>query len=205
MSKLIWLMFLFTFIFSCGSEDKTKSELDWGHLNLGGSAPILNVKPGETLGVCGPKNVGVIAAAKEWASHTNRKDGFKIISGCNQRTNIYTEVWSQERMCRHAGQRPGCGIMGLAIRNKLIVVSGASNTNLLLHETGHLFGMCDQYADRGRWQSSCSRYWRTGRMFTMSAMGAVAPGRTRLTQDDVRGIQNLTKRVDLKANEPWIK
>ena len=190
-------------LFSCGSEDAT--ELDWGHLNYAASTPILNVQPGETLGVCGPKKDGVIKAVKEWASHTNRKDGFEIVSGCHQKTNIYTEVWSRQRMCRHVRQGPRCRIMGLAIRNRLIVVDGASNTNLLLHETGHLWGMCDQYPDRsGRWQYSCDRYWRTDRMKKMAAMGFITPDRIDLTKDDIRGIKRLTTRKDLKANVPWL-
>jgi len=194
-------------LFSCGSDKAPTSKTSWGHLDYARSALLLKVPPNGDLGICGPYRAEVTTAIQTWAEVIGRRHYISFDANCDRALHIKTEAWSQAQICRQFNLPSNCNIVGFAGGNQLVLRKDfPRNNNLVLHEVGHFWGMCDQYADSsqpGGWLSSCSKSYRSSARHPESIMGAATTGRTALTPDDIAGIKAMALRTDIPLNAAW--
>ena len=192
-------------IISCGTAPEPTS-LKWGHLKSARNALLLKVPPDGNLGICGPYADDVSEAVRTWAAVINRAEQINISDDCRQKIHIKTEAWSHARICQLFSLPINCRIVGFAGGNQLVIREDFPlDNNLVLHEVGHLWGMCDQYRGNTRdgWMNNCNQYYRSSQRHGESAMGAAYKGRTALTADDIKGIKALAIRNDIPMNSRW--
>ena len=205
------MLFLIGFIASilvgCGTEPKaTTTQIKWGHLDYAPNALLLQIPPDGAVGVCGPFADEVSEAIRVCGGVINRADRINIRGDCQHAKYIKTEAWTQAAICKVFNLPANCNIVGFAGGNQLVLRQDfPRNNNLVLHEVGHFWGMCDQYRGNTRdgWIASCSKEHRSNKRHAESIMGAATTGRTKLTDDDIAGIKAMAVRTDIPANRLW--
>ena len=184
----------------CGRPrlDSDDSTVKWGMyhdrraVNMAG---LLSLQPNSKICVRGYVAKEAAAAIRKWTDAIGRTsrlpvqvdctDGQRQItlsgpqdSGCSGRMAGYTNTVDQIHVCAN--------------------YSGNDLFHVLMHESGHMFGLCDQYSGG----SDCTG----GQVNPDTVMGAVPLGRgkTALTADDVAGIKAITSIPELGANRAWL-
>lgn len=183
-------------LFAGCSTEPASSEAKWGHLddNTGGNRAgwFINIMPGETVEICGSDReiYETEKAFKKWAAAIGRAEQIKVVACTDAEPSkkkwVITVSQSSWSMCT-----PGTGKVEMG-------GGGSGPTEAMLHEMGHLWGMCDQYTDncdpenRGEWNLG-------------SVMGSAAS--LELKEDDIVGIKKLAQREgpDFPANAVWTK
>jgi hypothetical protein len=202
---LISLVWVFTLlIVGCKAQEEGEdSSLKWGHLSYASSAMLANVLPNETISLCGTYQGETREAIELWAAQIGRKGHLKFDMNCGPGKRINVNTISQAQMCAIYGMGPTCTVRGSAGGNSIQLVAGyPKNKGALLHEVGHLWGLCDQYGNPSPSANNCDALHRSAiRSNGTSSMGATF--RFELAADDITGIRQLAARSDIKANVVW--
>lgn len=181
--------FVFVLLSGCGAGPDV-SDLKWGHLDeaTGGDKTkwFINILPNEFIEICGTDDpvYQTQNAFKKWATVLQRVN-FITVKPCSQDSTAKWKIivsqgsWSMSW--------PGTGQVQMG-------GGGSGPPFAMLHEMGHLWGMCDQYINNcdpnhsGPWDQS-------------SVMGSAAD--MELKSDDIAGIKALADRTDFPANATW--
>jgi hypothetical protein len=185
----------------------------WGHLDGFLEPTLVNVPPNAKIAVCADAKMlaPVMNAMRAWATALGRLEHLKLEATCDPAgasgwVSVVDPVSAQDKAdCQSdAFADPafkktdfGGGIMVCHPDQEMV--------GLLIHEVGHLWGMCDQYADdtfEVGMHSSCSKV-NASASATTSVMNGTGP--KELTPDDVAGIKALAARTDIPANAVWKK
>ena len=166
-------------------QASSDSKLQWGFL-APGSSLLIHVPDGGTIRVCGEYFNSVRWAIQTWGVPINRS--YNVVYDCtNAQINLFVqnEQYAKDQ-CEslkittafaHPLQSPqeivDCGIL-------------AGNDAIVLHEVGHLFGLCDQYA------ASIGNCETNNGIVIGSVMNA--NNSLTLTEDDIEGIQALARK-----------
>ncbi len=184
----------------CGRPvQNTESQLNWGvytNLDQVKSSGLLNLAPQSRVCVTGYKAAEVIGAIKKWTDIIGRTPYLKV---------EYCFDQSAQRIIRLVGpEDSGCaqGIAGSTNTIDQINVCqhydpGALN-HVLLHETGHMWGLCDQYSGGNGCQG--------GPTNPNTIMGALIINQPlqQPTPDDIEGIKAVTSSPEIPANKAWL-
>jgi hypothetical protein len=205
----------FSLITSC-ADKPSESEPYWGHLNYSPNAWIANIGPQSTISTCGNYADEGAESIKIWAAAIGRASDLKIQttscepqaylspSSANHQYEFRTAVTSFEQTyCKE-------NILAFASAEMRLVVVCRPDVNLkgvMLHEVGHLWGMCDQYPIRlsstgEPLGDNCDPVHRTSERQGDSVMGAGGLY-SELTATDAEGIKALSLRTDIPANKEW--
>ncbi len=187
-------------------RDAVSSALKYGHLNTGNASSwFISVPPGGTICVNGDHTQQAIDAVKMWANSIGRGSRLNITAGCTSTPNLQVygkdspiakqqcEQWDKVYKLTAAGYG-GSGLVYLCAAG-----SDTLRYNVMIHEVGHSWGLCDQYD--AATVNNCDPA-NSGRKTQSSMMGG-ASGKTSLTADDIQGMQALAKRTDIGANAQW--
>lgn len=193
---------------SCQPPKSVISRVKWGVLGQDGSKSLIDVKPGESIGVCGNDPAAVqalISAIKAWAEPIGRASQLKIINSCNGSSKFVRIT---------AGSKGPCpeGAAGCSGGNDIWVMDyrSAVGIHIVLHEVGHQWGLCDQYDVTAAFGLPDNCEFEGPRGKDPNAVMGSARGLTRLTADDIEGIKYLadlhpTMRRRSSANDQWKK
>lgn len=193
------------FLVSCGPQTgENGSELKWGHLptNAGSGNWITNVGPQDEIELCGTDTSYLEVAIRRWAEPLGRAQHLKIVA-CGKGTKVKSKITFATNHtgypCTQAGVQgatdPNSGQMWIC--SKL----SAPMKYVIVHETGHMWGMCDMYAGG---ESRCDSKNKT--VVDNSAImgnGSVSDDPA-LTKDDIEGIKAMGARSEFSAvNQAW--
>lgn len=182
-------------VISCGKpQEEDRSDLNWGvyrqtwHINHTG---LLSLPPNSKICVRGYMAKETVAAIKQWTDAVGRTARLPANVDCvDGKRNI------EVRGPRDAACQGGiAGDTNTVDRIRVCQQYPAPVLqHVLLHEVGHMWGLCDQYGGG----QDCQQ----GRVNPNTIMG-VATGRTSLTPDDIEGIKYVTSQPNLGANRAW--
>lgn len=185
------------FMSSC--QDGTKvgeSRLKWGMHQLGRSANLLNLLPGQSVSVCAPNDEwtkNAHEAIRQWSSAIGRWGHFAI-KNCNERSTLRIDMQEYAASgLNYFSQNPGRILIDA---NSV----GSINRALILHEFGHSYGLCDQYRDAA--SASCSDH-RSPLQDNDEVMGVSTASKTRLTAGDIEGVKAVAADMMVPANVTW--
>lgn len=198
----------FTFT-SCGKE--SESELQWGHLKKrnGGYDEsknwLINAPPGSTIAVCEKYGELAVAGLKKWSDPIDRTSRLNYVTNCNSLPRNAIRIYLKPMSPYEQGIAYADLIKMEIVYNLQAIQSAGINGGLesvLLHEMGHVWGLCDQY-DMGNY-TNCD-YSSPGKTASNRVLNSVMGegGRLELTSDDITGIEMLAKRDDLPGNAAW--
>jgi hypothetical protein len=187
----------------CMPQNETEgSAVKWGVHSNAPSANILNLRPGETMEVCGrfqdpqqktAHEQAAQAAIQQWATAINRWGHFKL-NPCGSGSKLVINI--------QAGNQTGLNYF--SYNPGQIYIGRTSNPNFLraviLHEIGHSFGMCDQYTDAG--SANCSEH-HSPRQENGEVMGATSANKLQLTPGDIEGVRAAADLPNVPANQEW--
>lgn len=189
----------------CGpSTDDGSSELKWGHLptSAGSGNWLTNVGPQDEIELCGSDTSYLEVAVRRWAEPLGRAKYLKVVP-CGKGTRVKSKIkFATEQSVYPCDQR---GVQGATDPN-----SGTMNIckNLqapikyvIVHETGHMWGMCDMYAGG---ESRCDSKHKTV-VDNTAIMGNGSVGDDpALTKDDIEGIKAMGNRSEFASvNKAW--
>lgn len=182
---------------ACKSVDNT-SKTKYGFVEKQ-SYLFINIKPGETIRVCGDTHFNLVEKSiQKWGEAIHRS--FKVEESCDDphvRMHGYEDDETKE-ICEENGLH---NRMAVQYNDRPDFWDCDKSPNLVpfsvLHEVGHLFGMCDQY-DAGL--VGC-------KMYRQPADGSVMRSATTLDlmPDDILGIRVLACMTNYPANAEWAK
>lgn len=192
-------------LFGCGPrENDNGSELKWGHLptSAGSGNWLTNVGPEDEVELCGEDTSYLEVAVRRWAEPLGRAKHLKIV-GCGKGTRVKSKITFATNVtaypCTVSGVQgatdPNSGQMNIC--SKL----SAPIKYVIVHETGHMWGMCDMYAGG---ESRCDSAHKTvvdnSAIMGNGSVGDDPP----LTKDDIEGIKAMGDRSEFAAvNKAW--
>jgi hypothetical protein len=180
---------------SCGkSQEEDKSDLKWGifrqtwHVNNTG---LLSLPPNSKICVRGYMAKETVAAIKQWSDAVGRTTYLPANVDCVDGKRNIEIRGPRDSACQGgiAGDTNTVDRIRVCQQFPAPVLQ-----HVLLHEVGHMWGLCDQYGGGQECQQ--------GRVNPNTIMGA-ASGITRLTPDDIEGIKFVTSQSNLGANRAW--
>jgi hypothetical protein len=135
-------IYFFLMLLGCQQTD-TESGLSYAHVpySEGGPQFLINVGPKETLCVSGSEASLVIKAIKRWAKLIDR-EALKVVD-CGEVTDEDKRVTISTSNCDGVA-------FAIPERRQIslcrdLATAGASKESIILHEVGHLWGLCDLY------------------------------------------------------------
>lgn len=182
-------------LFACRPPQEAGSELKWGHLKTTQYDPslwLISAPPNSVIEACGEQQTYEVGALQKWAAAIGRSAYLKFVTcGSDPKASITVTV-----------QTSSCGGTAWADpASRTIHLCSSANTiamdQLLLHESGHIWGMCDQYQEG---LSFCDTGHMTSQLPAKAVMKWYEPD---LQQDDIEGLTNLINRSDIAANQVW--
>ncbi len=196
---------LVSFMVACGPQtNEQDSELKWGHLptSAGSGNWLTNVGPQDEIELCGTDTSYLEVAVRRWAEPLGRAQHLKIVA-CGKGTKVKSKITfatnHTEYPCTVNGVQgatdPNSGQMWIC--SKL----SAPIKYVIVHETGHMWGMCDMYAGG---ESKCDSKNKTV-VDNSAIMGNGSVGDDpALTKDDIEGIKAMGARSEFSAvNQAW--
>jgi hypothetical protein len=181
--------------------------VSWGHNRVISPAALIRLPPNAAIAACGAYQDWTIWAVSQWAQAINRHRDLKIVA-CDQASadaariqvnyvavnDTFAWAYMDTRVIEvHTG----------AVQNN------AAFGSLMLHEVGHLWGVCDQHSmivatSQGMpsWNYFCDPNYRSPQPDPNAVMG-LAVGRQKLTWDDKEAIRRLATRPEIPANAAW--
>lgn len=199
------LIFVSAFILlGCGPREDNGSELKWGHLptSAGSGNWLTNVGPEDEVELCGSDTSYLEVAVRRWAEPLGRAKFLKVV-GCGKGTRVKSKITFATNQtvypCNQAGVQgatdPSSGQMNICAN------LSAPIKYVIVHETGHMWGMCDMYAGG---ESRCDSAHKTV-VDNSAIMGNGSVGDDpSLTKDDIEGIKAMGNRSEFAAvNKAW--
>ena len=180
------------------------TQLKWGHLDevaTDGSKAI-QAGPNDKIELCGPQTENVSWALLTWMKSISREQRIASnIVPCNSGAKFKIQLTSQSGGMAQFPSAPAWTSGSTITFNAGIQPIDGSNMfkAILLHEMGHVVGLCDQYSG----VDNCNSLHSSGQKVGDSIMGATNPNKLNLSQDDVTGAQKLAERSDVPANAQW--
>lgn len=200
------------FSFGCIKPKNDQSRIQWGHLGgISTSYFLVALPPQSKITVCGDSRTIVANALRIWAEGAGRAEHLTIDDACSPNATKQIQVYGikdgepQTGACNKVNINTGVSnTAGYSIVEygaiKICPASAKYDSDsmfaLLLHEVGHLWGMCDQYGHA----VNCDEN-NKGPVDKNSVMGA-SYSRS-LAADDLRGIRALTNRTDVPNYNLW--
>ncbi len=182
-------------LFACRNPSEEGSELKWGHLKTTQYDPaiwLISAPPNSVIEVCGEQQTHAVAGLKKWAAAIGRSAYLTFVT-CDADPKATITVTVKTSSCGGtAWADPASLTVHLCSEANTIPIA-----QLLLHETGHLWGMCDQYQEG---LSFCDTGHMSAQMPTKAVMKWYEDN---LQQDDIDGLTNLVNRPDIAANKVW--
>lgn len=176
---------------ACRTTKPSESDLTWGYLGNITPHNLIRQPSGTIIKVCGLYSVQTTWAIQVWAAYINRR--LIVVQSCDH-PHIVTQSATLEPLlneeCIRRGNTSGLFAdpynhpMRIAMCNTTALNSSDIQA-AILHEVGHLWGMCDQY----RIQDGLKTCAYTTEPVEGSVMNINPP--LYLTADDIAGIQNL--------------
>ncbi|WP_141733225.1 hypothetical protein [Oligoflexus tunisiensis] len=198
----VWTTLLLTstslLLSHCRAANQPVSELDWAHIPLspGYQNWLINVPPQQTIRVCGTDQEVTIAAIKKWAAVIRRDRHLNVVP-CQQGNAQSATVQVTREFC------DGVAFADPDTRRIMICPGIASvgfdYSHVILHEVGHLWGLCDLYAPS---YYQCDRSYDEGVDPGALMMGGAGTA-TEIQQDDRDGLVVLSQRPEFAANRAW--
>lgn len=170
-----------------------QSSLKWGHLkDWDPQYWLINVLPNETIDVCGDIELGGLAVIgiKRWLSQIDREKAVNV-------------SYQFGNKCKNPGKwtvkiKPfGEGGNANPETHEIQAECNDDCESTVLHESGHLFGLCDQYEGI----DNCDSNNQSAMKEKNSVMGDSYS--TVFSHDDILGIKRLSQRPDIEANRIW--
>jgi len=206
------LLFIGSLLAACGSGGlvrtiegkKNNSVLEagtWGHLKSDRNSWLAQLPPGSAITICGDHQMETLAALRAWSNSVGRTGSFAFSVGCtpNVATKIKVVGSTRPEAKAHCADRKRGGSAFVSER-AIILCMDKMLYPILLHETGHLWGMCDVYPAKLLPSDNCDPNWFTGRN-SFSVMGASYT--SNLSGADIEGVSKLTTRNDVAGNRLW--
>lgn len=178
---------------SCGTSDRARdvSRVAYG-IKADHPSLMIHLKSGAWIGVCGhPRDIYVLDwAMNEWGRQIGRH--YSTYYDCDNpwvrvyRVNEPTAI----KMCAPKGPGQRTARAWAAASPQLLVDCGSGWTDeTMVHEVGHLFGLCDTYEG-----STCPNL----ESVVHGAIMNTATGTT-LQRDDINGIRELARRYPVRG------
>jgi len=190
-----WMFLLALATVHCSRPtDQHESSLKWGLLesthviNTG----LLSLPPNSKICVRGYMAKEAVAAIRQRTDAIGRTPWLPAAVDCADGIRTIEIRGPSHAIC-------SSGVAGYtnAIDNITVCQNFPANflTHVFLHETGHMWGLCDQYGGG----TGCEY----GRVNPNTIMGVAGSGLTRLTPDDIEGLKFVTSQPTLGANSAW--
>jgi hypothetical protein len=205
MKRDAWILALLTLLFatvSCGSRQEAPSATSFAHL---GYSPthLIHYPDGATIRHCGDYGEELRRAITMWGEAIGYS--YQFVTDCRDpmiRVHRYGSSVAL-RECEKTGIKTAFARPNVSPR--LIVecyeFSDRDHFGMILHETGHLFGMGDTYGD---WKNNVSNQYV--RDVAESALSVMRGQSATLQADDIIGIQELAtghKRFGSSSGLKW--
>jgi hypothetical protein len=179
---------LFVTVMACGNpstSDGGASTVKWGFLRAS-STHLVNKANGATIRLCGVELDTLAWAINAWGAEIGKR--FQFVNDCNNaHINSYgaTDPYAISECARWGYSR---NMYVQSFSNPMPMVDCGIDSSYrqaaILHEAGHLWGMCDQYPEQ---ISNCES--------TTAPVNSVmnASWSTSLSSDDITGIRALNR------------
>lgn len=188
-STLISFSFLFL---SCAPADL--SQTSWGSLysnKITSNTVMLTVAPNEPVAVCGTEEVRntIKEAIIMWASAIGR-DKYMNIVGCDDVARVKIDTNKKSNIGVPAYIDPVAG--DITYKDETFPI--------LLHEIGHAWGLCDQYAGVNNCNEAIKGHGNRNKVG--DSVMATAKF-SELKEDDIEGIKYVTSISEVPTNASW--
>lgn len=191
-------------LFGCGAPDP-QAKLQWGALPEGDSIGygkwLVDLMPSDSIRVCADTDDLAergVQIVKLWAAPIGRAEKLDVKAGCSGGVRLLKIHDGSAGPC-------GAGAAGCSGGNEIWIGNARSKlgTYVMIHEIGHQWGMCDQYAG----VENCEVSGPNGKN-NRSVMGNGNPNQTNISADDIEGIRYLADMYPqrprkTKANDAW--
>lgn len=182
----------------------------WGHLWGGRSAWLTQEHPGRVIKICGDHVSELAAGVRAWSKVAGRDGELWIVENagkaCDTRDvsagrNIFVIGRSRPEAAKLCEKFPKAVALTYVDHGAVVVCDETSKmSEVMLHEAGHLWGMCDVYPENVTGSSNCDSHYFTGRS-RHSVMGANYS--KTLAAADIAGMEAMIRRQDVKGNRVW--
>ena len=175
----------------------------WGHLAAGRQKWLAQMEPGNHVSVCGDSESALSEGLSQWSDAAGRSGSLKVDSECDLSAErvikvVGTETSESQRRC---ATFPKAAALTYVEQGLVVVCENGGNLQaIMLHEAGHLWGMCDVYPQQLAGSGNCDSRFFTGAS-RKSVMGASYE--SVLSNDDKAGIKALIERRDIGGNGKW--
>ena len=212
-ARISFVIFVLASVVGCGqkSSSKNDSQVKFGNMVGMGwdTMTALAVAPDTTLSVCDDSGLGAASglqkAVREWAASVGMDKHMKI-GNCGEGSKSIHLLYGGCSNSWAIAETSFNSMDGWNMR----LCNGTQSNEMMLHETGHIFGQCDRYTvsspsfiAKG---FGCGDYSNTtdGNYTAPSAMQALGPYHpNRVTEDDRAGLLALIKRDEVIGATSW--
>ena len=180
------------------------TEGTWGHLSGGRINWLAQAEPGSTVGVCGDHADELVVGIKSWLAAAGRQGGVQVLATCDlTKAKKTIGVFGRERpeSIRACKNFPKAVALTYVSQSIVVVCNDSDRLmEVMLHEAGHLWGMCDVYPENVIGSGNCDEAYYTGRS-RASVMGANYS--LALSEADRLGLTTMVERSDVTGNQLW--
>ena len=183
-----------TLLTGCASQF---SKMSWGIMQEHQSAVLISKLPpnGKVCISSDNQSVGesIARSIKVWAKEINRDTHITVETSCSGSADVRMSArLTDQSTCPTAQTYPTLG--------QIEYSSGYASFEVMLHEVGHNWGLCDQYqgvANCADWLEGHTNSDKVGN----SVMGS--NGSSTLMSDDIEGIKYLANLETIVMNKNW--
>ena len=177
----------------------------WGHLYGARTEWLAQSPPGTVFNVCGDNAAEIISGIKAWSTASGRTDGLSFQESCSRKKSTMIYSFGRDKSTAKEVCKKYPKAVALTFVDSRTIVACDKTDKLpevMLHEAGHLWGMCDVYPEDVIGSTNCDLNYFTGRSHG-SVMGANY--KQALSPADISGIAAMIDRKDVVGNFAWRK